>query len=281
VIYFLTVNYYSSQLIANLIQSISPSKGVDYQVLIINNSPDDQSIHRLKTNNILILESGENIGFGQACNLGLNWIYRQNPQSIVWIINPDTYLLPQVLEKVSPFFDQHSQVSILGTIIYTPNGETWFAGGEFIAKSGAIITQSSYHQTSDLPYSKTDWVSGCSLLINLRLFTDCPQFDSAYFLYYEDFDFCRRYASLGHLIAITNQIAIVHQPSTITGKNMMGKFKHSTYSYLLTIERYSSKIILIVRFIRLLLNAIYLMPIKPKVALGKFHGISLYLRRIF
>lgn len=280
-IYLLAINYYSSQLIAKLINSISPNQVVDYQIIIVNNSPGDRSIQDLKTDKIVILESGENLGFGKACNLGLNWIYQQNQQAIVWLINPDAYLLPKALEKVPALFQNHPELSILGTIIYTTTGEIWFAGGEFITQNGAILPKTIEKENSDLLYLKTDWVSGCSLLINLQKFPICPQFDPEYFLYYEDFDFCQRYAKQGHLIAITNQIGVVHQPSAITGKNAFLKFQHSTYSYLLTLERYTSKTILILRFVRLLLNAIYLIPLKPKVALGKLAGISLYLRRGF
>lgn len=279
--YLLAINYYSSQLIAKLINSISPNQVVEYQIIIVNNSPDEQSIQDLKTDKVVILESGENLGFGKACNLGLNWIYQQNQKAIVWLINPDAYLLPNTLEKVPALFINHPELSILGTIIYTATGEIWFAGGEFIPQKGAIISKTIDNQDSKIPYLKTDWVSGCSLLINLQKFPICPQFDPEYFLYYEDFDFCQRYAKQGHLIAITNQIGVVHQPSTITGKNAFLKFKHSTYSYLLTLERYTNKIVLLLRFVRLLLNAIYLIPLKPKVALGKFAGISLYLRRGF
>ncbi|MFB2834734.1 glycosyltransferase [Floridanema evergladense] len=316
-IYLLAINYYSSQLIAKLINSISPNQIVDYQIIIVNNSPDQQSIYDLKTDKVVILESGENLGFGRACNLGLNWIYQQNQKAIVWLINPDAYLLPEALEKVPALFQNHPEISILGTIIYTTTGEIWFAGGEFIPQNGAIIpktqilhswrwnlpnprsqvqpeneewrlclllqdlTKTIDNQNSNIPYLKTDWVSGCSLLINLKNFPICPQFDPEYFLYYEDFDFCQRYAKQGHLISITNQIGVVHQPSAITGKNAFLKFKHSTYSYLLTLERYTNKIVLLLRFVRLLLNAIYLLPFNRKVALGKFAGISLYLRRVF
>jgi len=280
-IYLLAINYYSSQLIAKLINSISPNQVVEYQIIIVNNSPEDKLIQHLKTDKVVILKSGENLGFGKACNLGLNWIYQQNQKAIVWLINPDAYLLPNTLEKVTALFQNHPELSILGTIIYTTTGEIWFAGGEFSQQNGAIISKTIDHQDSQIPYLKTDWVSGCSLLINLQKFLVCPQFDPEYFLYYEDFDFCQRYAKQGHLIAFTNQIGVVHQPSTITGKNAFLKFQHSTYSYLLTLERYTSKIILISRFIRLLLNAVYLLPFQPKIALGKLTGISLYLKRGF
>lgn len=277
-IYFLTVNYYSTNLVTKLISSIQASGDIPHKTIVINNSPDDRSIHLLKTESVLILEAETNLGFGSACNLGLGWIYAQKPQAIVWIINPDAYLLKTSLEKVKLFFEAYPELSIVGTIVYTPTAEIWFAGGCFIRQTGAILAQDLL-TNSDTAYVACDWVSGCSLLINLGKFHDCPKFDPAYFLYYEDFDFCRHYASLGHIIAVTQQLSVIHQPSAITNRNMFSKIKYSTYSYLLTLEKYTNKLVLLLRLTRLISYALILMLVKPKVAFGKMYGVLLYLRR--
>ncbi len=279
-IYFLTVNYYSTSLVTQLISSIQASKTIPHKIVVVNNSPQDKSIHLLKSEFVLILESGANLGFGRACNLGLSWIYSQDNQAIVWLINPDTYIVESVLDKVDLFFKANSELSIVGTVIYTPNNKVWFAGGKFIPATGAILNQ-DYLTDSDAEYICCDWVSACSLLINLRIFPECPQFDSAYFLYYEDFDFCRRYANQGHLVAVTKQLTVIHSPSSITNKNIFRKIKHSTYSYLLTLERYTNKLFLVIRLVRLIIYAIILILLRPKVAFGKLYGVLLYLRRSF
>lgn len=275
-IYFLTVTYYSTDLVTQLVCSIQADNNIPHRMVVVNNSPDDDSIHALKAESVVILEPGVNLGFGSACNLGLAWIYAADSQAIVWIINPDAYLL-ESLAKVSPFFKTHPELSIVGTIIYTPNGEVWFAGGRFIPHTGTVLPQDLLTHT-DAVYVPCDWVSGCSLLINLGNFHDCPQFDPAYFLYYEDFDLCKRYASQGHLVGVTKQLSVIHQASAITNKNMFRKIKHSTYSYLLTLKRYTSKPILLLRLARLICYALILIPVKPKVAFGKLYGVLLYLR---
>lgn len=90
-IYFLTVNYYSTHLIAKLIGSLPNHKNLDFKVVIINNSPNDDSIDNLKDDYVIILNAVKNLGFGNACNLGLEFIYTEDSQAIVWIINPDAY----------------------------------------------------------------------------------------------------------------------------------------------------------------------------------------------
>jgi GT2 family glycosyltransferase len=280
VIYFLIVNYYSTTLVNKLISSLPVSHDYEYKIVIINNSPDDDSIAQLKTESVLVFDAEENLGFGRACNKGLKFVYAEHPQAVVWIINPDAYLLENSLQKVTHFFELYPEVSILGTAIYTFAREVWFAGGSFTPKTGAIFTKDLFIN-SDADYIICDWISGCSMIINLRKFQDCPQFDSAYFLYYEDFDFCKRYAEQGHLIAVTKQIGVLHEPSSITNRYVVQKIKHSTYSYLLTLERYTNKAVFLLRLIRLSCYAIILIPVQPKIALGKFYGLFVYLKYKF
>ncbi len=274
-IYLLTVNYYSTKLVAKLLSSLPDSKNIEYKTVIINNSPEDNSIYELKTETVLIFNATNNLGFGSACNLGLKFIYAEDPQAIIWIINPDAFLLENTLEKVNPFFELHPKISILGTIIHTPAGKIWFAGGRFIPKTGSILAE-DFLTNTDTEYVACDWVSGCSLIINLRNFHEYPLFDQAYFLYYEDFDFCYRYAQQGHLIAITKQFGVMHQPSSITNKYIFRKIQHSTYSYLLTLDRYTNNLVFNLRLTKLIFYAFILTFIKPQIALGKFYGVFLY-----
>jgi GT2 family glycosyltransferase len=280
VIYLLTVNYYSTSLILKLIESLPDQQQISYQIVIVNNSPEDRDLKQINNTNVQILEAKTNLGFAAACNLGLNWIYAQDREAIVWPINPDAYLLSGTLAKVPVFFASHPEISLLGTIVYTPDLEIWFGGGRFIPQLGAIFSTDLLSAHPEIDYVSCDWVSGCSFLINLRHFRNCPQFDPAYFLYYEDFDFCQRYLALGHKIFITSQLAVIHQPSSITGRDITNKLKYSTYSYLLTLQRYTNPLIFCLRFLRLLLYASILLIFKPKTGLGKFYGVFSYFKSI-
>ncbi|MEA5469002.1 glycosyltransferase family 2 protein [Spirulina sp. 06S082] len=279
-IYLVVVNYNSTDLVKRLIKSCLSISNVLYQFVIINNSPEDDTIKTLESEKVFILETEKNIGFGNGCNVGLNWIWKRDRGAIVWLINPDTILPKNTLEQVEPFFSQYSHISILGTVIYTPEEKIWFAGGKFIPSRGAIIEENLIDRASEEPYVICDWISGCSLLINFEKFSICPQFDPQYFLYYEDFDFCQRYRQEEHQIAITDRMAIVHYPSSITNRNIKKKLEHSTYSYLLTLNKYAPLSIFLFRFFRVFIYGLILLPIKPQISLGKLMGISRYLRQL-
>ncbi|EAW38121.1 glycosyltransferase [Lyngbya sp. PCC 8106] len=281
-IYWITVNYYSTSLIEQLINSIPVQSDINYRVIIVNNSPDDSSIYAFKNESIIILDSPENIGFGQACNLGLNWVYQQNHQGIVWLINPDAYLPKDSLKQVIEFFQSYPDLSILGTVVEEPTGKVWFGGGEFNAKTGQIIALDAIAENpeSNLPYITMKWVTGCSLLINLKKFSECPQFDSDYFLYYEDFDFCMRYGKQGHSVVMSSQIRVTHQPSSITNRNQPLKIQQSIYSYLLSLEKHTNFWVLGYRLLRITLVSLVSLLISSQVSDHKLRGVWLYCQRL-
>lgn len=271
--YILSVNYQSTDLIKNLLTNFSTIPQNQIQWVIINNYPPDQlALDTLGTEYIKIIDAGSNLGFGRACNLGLNWIYNHSPQALVWLLNPDTVCDPQIIAKAAYFLKDHPDISILGTLIYTIDHKIWFGGGMFDRSKGEIRSDNLFATHPENSYLTCDWVSGCSMIINLRHFSTCPQFDPNYFLYYEDFDFCRRYQQQGHLVAVTNQLHIIHQVSAVTNRNLKRKLYHSTYSYLFTLERHTNLIVFYWRCLRLLIYALILLPIKPTIALGKITG---------
>lgn len=284
-LYFLIVNYNSSSLIENLLNSLVTTSQNLEQIIIVNNSPEDTKILTLSSQLVKIIESPKNLGFGQACNLGLNWIYDQNNQAITWLINPDTYF-PSVTiaptREAIAFFEQYPQISILGTAVYDDTGKITSAGGKFTAGSGALTIIESFPPDLTTNYLKTDWVSGCSLLINLANFTECPQFDPRYFLYYEDLDFCLRYGQSGKEIAVTPLIKVFHHTSAISDRNILKKYQYITCSYLIHIEKYGNLLTFIWTNLRMLINTLRLLVFKPQQGLGKLLGIYNYwLTRVF
>lgn len=290
ILYFLIVNYNSSSLIKRLIDSLDSNFAPEYRIIIVNNSLTDRELFQLKNTKIKIIEAQENLGFGKACNLGLDWIYGHNSEAIVWLINPDAYF-ESVPVKGDPsqislaiakrgrspiaFFAKHPEISILGTVVCNPAGEITSVGGTFVPGTAALGILTSLPKLSS-DYFKTDWVSGCSLILNLANFSQCPKFDPRYFLYYEDLDFCLRYGQQGHQIAVTPWLKVFHDTSTISDRNLLTKYQHVTKSYLIHVEKHGNLATFVLTNLRMSLNTIRLLVLKPEQGLGKLIGTYSY-----
>ena len=287
-LFFLVVNYHSCEQIERLLNSFPTNSQEQFRVVIVNNSPSDREILGLKSDIVNIIEAGENLGFGRACNLGLNWIYDRNSRAIAWLINPDTYFNEESNERIkSPIykaialFEKHSDLSIVGTTVHNASGKLTDGGGKFTPGTAALTIVDALPPNCTAEYLPTDWVSGCSLLINLANFAKCPCFDPRYFLYYEDLDFCLRYGQQNHKIAITPTIKVFHETSSITNRNLFTKYQHVTHSYLIHIEKHGNLSTFIVTNLRMSLNTFRLLILKPQQGLGKLIGIYNYWRTRF
>lgn len=290
-IYFITVNYYSTSLIEKLLVSInlasenSASDGKqNHQVLIVNNSPDDTSIKAIGLNSqVTVIEAGKNLGFGVACNLGIQTVYHADPQAVIWLINPDATLDSTAISEIKRCLIQDNSVAILGTRIRDTKGNIWFDRGTFNPWLGSLKhldqqhfaeTQSASDSPSALQGSTTAcrWVSGCSFIINLAAFNHCPSFDPHYFLYYEDSDFCERYYQQGYRIAVTDAVLVTHVVSAITQRNQQHKFRYATFSKLYFLSQHGTFLALLLNLIYLLLGAVALLPSDRPSALGRWQG---------
>ncbi|ANV83285.1 hypothetical protein AWQ21_02140 [Picosynechococcus sp. PCC 7003] len=283
-IYFITVNYYSTELIKNLSVSIQAGVTSPYELLIINNSPEEVAIHQLAGDNVHVIEAEDNLGFGQGCNLGIRDVWQRDRQGLVWLINPDATLEPGADRHIHQCLLENPNIAILGTKILSPDGNIWFAEGSFNPWLGNLkhsnkATQSAAklgdHSALTRP---VQWVTGCSFIINLRQFKKQPEFDKDYFLYAEDADFCLRYAKQGHSIAVTNEVLVSHKVSSIIGRNQLSMYKNYTFGRLLLIKKHGTILGFLTYFIYCLTIAILYLPVKNDQSRGRLQGIKQFLQ---
>ena len=98
------VNYNSSNLIINSINSvIELTNGVSYEIIIVDNNSHTEEKNKLKNycnnNNITLIESNKNLGFGKANNLGSKYAKGE----YLFFLNPDTYLINNAIKELFIF----------------------------------------------------------------------------------------------------------------------------------------------------------------------------------
>lgn len=260
-IYFLIVNYYCSHLLFGLIKTIFRSEAV--HIIIVDNSPHDPGVSIFSIyDRITILSPEENLGFGGGCNIGLRYIAKIDPDAIVWLLNPDTELKAHAVDKIRYIFEnQRPCPAILGTSIADLDGRPWMNHGRFNRWTGSFSDIDSQFLQSDNSDGHTmlirpvDWVSGCSMLLNLDLFNRVPQFDEHIFLYYEDAELCLRMRKLGFNTYITTEYLVQHSISAVTSRQPYLAKRCSTFGKLYTLFKHAT-------VVALLINILYI-PLAP------------------
>ncbi len=274
-IYFLTINYFSTDHIRKLIGSIQAINRLNYKI-VVNNSTDYLLVDQLERqySDLKIIQAADNIGFGCGCNLGIQYVYDQDPGALVWLINPDTTLDSHAIDYIQQCFAQEVNVAILGTRIRDSDGQIWFHEGKFNRWLGSLTYQPGTQEVdpAEVKVIPSRWVSGCSLIINLSQFDHCPQFDSHYFLYYEDNDFCERYYQKGYLIAITQAALVTHLISATTEGKQTFRYLHSTYSKLYFLSQHGTVVSVLFNLLYMPLLALLLLFYQPSSAIGRIQG---------
>lgn len=277
-IYFVTVNYYSRDWVQILIASITRGITSPHHILIVNNSPEEEGLRSMDDKYVTILESGSNLGFGQACNLGINYAWQYHPQSLVWLINPDAVIHPNADTYIQNCFREDDTLAILGTQILTVDGAIWFSHGTFNPWTGSVKhhNQPPQHDFQELT-RPCQWVTGCSLVLNLRVFQDCPGFSNAYFLYSEDTDLCLRYGRQGYRVTVTQHPLVTHQVSALIGHHPGLMYQYYTYGRLALLRQHGTILGLSFYLLHSLLQGLLRLPWQPAQAWGRWQGISQFL----
>jgi GT2 family glycosyltransferase len=132
---FLTVNYQSVPEIQGLWTSIAQSPGA-HELWIVDNAQEGASLQTLRAANVRIhvLDAGGNLGFGRACNLGLQRLWAEG-RSPVWLINPDARLGPGAIAQGESAL---GRAAIVGTTLQDEAGRPIFAGGRYAPHTGRI-----------------------------------------------------------------------------------------------------------------------------------------------
>ncbi len=283
-LFFITVNYYSTNLIVELVDSLSKNVNCDYKLIIVNNSPEDDSIHQLKSDRIMTINAEQNLGFGSGCNIAIQYIYSLDKKAKIWLINPDATLDKDAADYVLKCFTNHPSVAILGTKIRDDQDKIWFSSGKFNPETGYLKHETIANQqeatNSEVLITGSRWVCGCSLIINLANFDHCPLFDPQYFLYNEDVDLCERYYQKKYQIAITNSILVNHKVSAIIGKNKTSMFDNYTYSRLYLLSKHANILALITYLIYLPIIILLTIFTNYDIAVGRWQGLKKFIQPI-
>ena len=104
------VNYNTCELTKQCIDSVfEKTSGISFEVIVVDNDSKDDSIKVLSQDSrVNFIESGANLGFGRANNLGI----KHSTGKYVFFLNSDTLLLNNAVKKFWDFATTHSSFAI-------------------------------------------------------------------------------------------------------------------------------------------------------------------------
>ncbi|MEQ8812895.1 MAG: glycosyltransferase family 2 protein [Imperialibacter sp.] len=244
------VNHNTSALLLESASSlIEKSVSSSFEIIIIDNASNEKeksilrsASQKKKTQNIRLIFSEVNLGFGKANNLGA----KHASGKYLFFINPDTLILNDVLEIFVSFMrDSGPNVAACGGGLLTKNLQPNHSYGNFPGillevcniGLGLSFLLNGYYERKIAIGAKVHgsgklqvpYIVGADVFIRNELFWKVGGFDENYFLYYEETDVFLRLSKLGLTSYILPEAKIIHFEGGAVGNsqsNTFNRFKH-------------------------------------------------------
>ena len=216
------VSYNNKKLLRDCLQSvIDNTKGVSYEIIVIDNNSTDGSQEMLREMypNITLLCNEENIGFSRANNQGYNY----SSGEYLLFLNSDTLILGNAVEKMTMYLKENAGVGILGPKILTSHHQPTRSYMRFLDAKKLFLGSKHIRFFVDVEkyrihfplydynsIQKVPWLSGACLMIARKVFEEAGLFDEHYFLYFEDMDLCLQVNRLGYDVVYFPVVEIIH-----------------------------------------------------------------------
>lgn len=237
------VNYRGAGLVIDCLGSLEPevASRPGTRVVVTDNASGDDSV--------AVLESairdrgwsawaevrplGRNGGFAFGNNAAIGpALESATPPRFLWLLNPDTVVRPGALAALADFLEARPEVGLAGSRLEEPDGTPQRSAFRFPSVLGeleaglrlGLATRLLARWASAPPVPeagcRVDWVAGASLMVRREVFEAVGLLDEAYFMYYEEVDFCLRAARAGWpcwYVPGSRVVHLVGQSSGVTG----------------------------------------------------------------
>ncbi len=205
-------------------------------VYVVDNASSDDSETRLRAFDptLNIIQSGSNLGWAGGCNVGIRAALSGDCEH-VYLLNNDAVVRPDTLSRLVDATSLPSAAA-LGSLVISAADASW---AEF---AGTLLDKRTHHpyQVSRRLHgdetlqkaSVTTALKGCSMLLTAAGLRKVGLFEEAYFLNYDETDWCFRAKAAGMVSYYVPASVIAHK-----GAASFGGTNNPLYRYFITRNR--------------------------------------------
>ena len=218
------VSHHSLETIEDCLARLLAAEGVDAVTVVDNASGDGTMavVQRLAVADprLRFIANPDNPGFAVACNQGAAELRERSPaQRWVAFVNPDCLVGPDSLVRLEAHAGALGGAALVGADLVDEAGVRDGAARRRDPDFGAMLGAPWRRRRAgrlDVPVDPgttlqpVDAVSGALMLLPHALFAHVGGFDPGYRLHAEDLDLCRRVREAGAVVAVANDVRVVH-----------------------------------------------------------------------
>lgn len=240
----ITLNYNQTSVTCDFLESTKKLSYRNFEILVCDmDSTIDPTEQILKGNypQTKLLLAGKNLGFAA----GNNWGMDHAKGDFIFIVNNDTEVTPDLLEKLLEPFEKDPTIGVTCPKIkyFDQPDVIQYAGFEkmnaFTGRTSTIGNFEKDNGQHDQPFS-TFGAHGCAMMVKKEVIEKVGRFPEVFFLYYEEWDWSTRIRKAGYKIWYTPTATIYHKESMSVGKDNPMKVYYHTRNRILYMRRNGS-----------------------------------------
>lgn len=214
------VNYRTPDLTQACIDSIyTHTKGVDFEIIVVDNCSDDESVDRLsKDHRIKLIVSTQNGGFGYGNNLGM----KAAQGKYFFLLNSDTLLVNNAIKEFYDYAERHDPKTLYGCYLIGDDGTYRGSFHYFPALTISSFLRRLFHKqdyTPDYTNREVECICGADMFIPRTAIEECGGFDENIFLYGEEGELQLRMAKAGYKRMLISSPKIIHLEGKSSSEN--------------------------------------------------------------
>jgi GT2 family glycosyltransferase len=239
--------YYNTpkELLASIVSLEKGSKKIRHEIIIVDNNSPRPLPGELKEYPVQIIKNRKNKGFGTA----LNQAAKKAEGKYLIILNPDTIVPSNFLEKLYQKMESDRKIGLLGVKYKNEKGERLKSVSGIPTWRNALWSFSLLYQifpnnksANEYWQTKFDYnkekevpaIGGACMTIRRDVFKDVKGFDEQYFMYFEEADLAERIRIKGYKVVYFPSITITHLVGRSTSDKVWIKktFENSRFRFL-------------------------------------------------
>jgi GT2 family glycosyltransferase len=199
-------------------------KEIDYEIIVSSSATEEATydLMREKFSRLIFLPHKKNVGFGFVANDGL----KKARGKYLFIINHDIIIKDQAIQKLLAYIKAHKSVGLVGprlinfdgsiqnsafkfynwqTIVYR---RTFFGKFGFAKKHlEKFLLKSELEKNEPI---EVDWIMGSAMMTTAEAVKRVGGFDTRFFMYFEDVDWCWRFWQSGYKVVYNPTVKVAH-----------------------------------------------------------------------
>lgn len=215
-VFIITLNWNGKDDTLECLASLRKLDHPNLVIVVVDNGSIDGSASAIRSQfpDVTIIENKKNLGYARGFNTGLQYAYEKGADYFL-VLNNDTVVDPQAVTELVRTAQRHKKVGFVTGKVY------WYA------KPDVLQTVGRYGDPDELAgghigsgevdhgqYNKEqeyDFVDDIFLLVSREVYETVGGYDSHFFLYFEETDWCARVRKAGYSILFTPKARIWHK----------------------------------------------------------------------